>query len=59
MAHPPPFPDRGDETGVRPDARQNPGAPRWLVVVGILVAVGLVALFVALHLTGSIGPGVH
>lgn len=59
MAHPPPYPDRGDETGVGPDARPNPGAPRWVVVVGILVAVGLIALFVALHFSGAMGPGAH
>jgi hypothetical protein len=49
MAHPPPYPDRGPTTST----------PRWVSVVGIIIAIGLVLLFVVLHLTGSVGPGGH
>lgn len=37
--------------------REYPGTPRWVKVVGI-IAVVLVLLFVALHLTGH-GLGMH
>jgi len=33
--------------------------PRWAVVLGIVVAFALLGLMVALHLSGTIGPGVH
>ena len=33
--------------------------PRWVTVVGILVAAVLVLLFVVLHVTGVLGPGAH
>jgi hypothetical protein len=33
--------------------------PRWMKVLGIIIAIGLVLLFVVLHLTGSLGPGAH
>jgi hypothetical protein len=37
--------------GDSPDSRLNTGAPRWVKVFGI-IAIGLVLLFVILHLTG-------
>jgi hypothetical protein len=33
--------------------------PAWLKVVAIAVAIILLGLIVALHLTGAIGPGLH
>jgi hypothetical protein len=59
MAHPPPYPETGDETDAPPGHGLTAGTPRWVVVVGIAVAIGLVVLVVVLHLTGSIGPGAH
>ena len=35
------------------------GPPRWVVVLGIAVAVGAVLLVFVLHLTGVLGPGAH
>jgi hypothetical protein len=58
MAHPPPYPD-GDDTGMESDRESTVGAPRWVSVVGIIIAIGLVLLVVLLHLTGVIGPGAH
>jgi hypothetical protein len=35
------------------------GTPRWVPLLGIVVAVGLIVLVVVLHLTGVLGPGAH
>jgi len=58
MADRPPYPETDDDIGVGSD----PGSPtvtsRWLYafwIIGILT----VLAFVILHLTGTIGPGVH
>jgi len=64
MADPPPYPDTGDDTGgdtgARPDRGSTTHAPRWVKLSGIVV-VGLVLLFVILHITGNSlgGPGSH
>jgi hypothetical protein len=59
LAHPPHYPDTGDDSGMDSDRIPATGAPRWISVVGIIVAIGLVLLLVVLHLTGVIGPGAH
>jgi hypothetical protein len=33
--------------------------PRWGLVLGIILAIALIGLIVFLHLTGTLGPGVH
>ncbi|GKQ36048.1 hypothetical protein [Streptomyces sp. A012304] len=35
-----------------------PPAPRWVKISGAL-ALAVVALFLILHLTGAMGPGLH
>jgi hypothetical protein len=57
MADPSHSPETGDGRG--PDHGATRGTPRWLVVVGIVIAVALLGLIVFLHLSGVIGPGVH
>ena len=52
MAEPPLPPDSSDDTDVRRDGESPPGAPRWVKVFGI-VALALVVLFLARHLTGG------
>jgi hypothetical protein len=42
-----------------PEPRSADGPPRWLTVLGVVVAVLVVLMFVLLHLTGAVGPGVH
>jgi hypothetical protein len=39
--------------------RPSAPRPRWGLVLVVVVAVALVALMVFLHLTGTIGPGLH
>jgi hypothetical protein len=56
MADLPSHPDTNDR-GAGPEP--STGTPRWKSVVGIIVAIVVVALFIALHLTGVLGPGGH
>jgi hypothetical protein len=51
--------EAGDNAALRPGGRSATGTPRWVSVLGIVVAVGLVVLFFVLHLTGVLGPGAH
>lgn len=48
--------DAGAEHGRRPSTG---GTPRWVSVVGTIVAIVVVTLLVALHLAGVLGPGAH
>jgi hypothetical protein len=52
MAGPPSY-DTGDDRG------SATSTPRWVPVLGIVLAVILVLLLVVLHLTGVLGPGAH
>jgi hypothetical protein len=56
MAQPPPYADGGGADG---GPEREPGKPRWVTVLGILIAVIVIALFVYLHLAGILGPGAH
>lgn len=49
--------DSGDDSG--PDRKSTTPAPRWVSVLGIVIAIALLLLIVALHLTGTLGPGLH
>jgi hypothetical protein len=59
MADPPPDSDTGDDTGVGRDRGSATSTPRWLPVLGIVIAIVLVLLLVVLHLTGVLGPCAH
>lgn len=60
MADLPSHPDSDHEAGGVPGRGPNTGGtPRWVSVVGIIVAIVVVVLFAALHLTGVLGPGAH
>ena len=59
MADPPRTPGTEKDAGQSPDRGASPGAPRWVFVLGIIIAIALVGLMVFLHLTGTLGPGAH
>jgi hypothetical protein len=58
-ADPPPYGGTGADTHASPDGGPASGTPRWVTVLGIVIAIVLVLLFVVLHLTGVLGPGAH
>ena len=59
MTNPPPYPDADGETGTGRRPGSANGRPRWVPVAGIVVAIGLVLLIIALHVTGTLGPPSH
>ena len=59
MAGPRPDSDDEDDAGGRLDRGSTTRMPRWMWVLGIVVAIALIALFVVLHLTGTLGADVH
>lgn len=48
-----------DDSNAGPDRGSASGTPRWVSVLGIIIAIVLVVLVVLAHLTGTIGPGLH
>jgi hypothetical protein len=59
MADPPHDLENEEDTGVAPDRGAATRTARWIVALGITVAIALVALVILLHLTGAVGPGAH
>jgi hypothetical protein len=59
MADLPSHPDTDNDGGGRPERGPTTGTPRWLSAAGIIIALVLVVLLAALHLTGVLGPGAH
>ena len=59
MADPLRSPDDTDRARRGSDQDAPSGAPRWVVVVGIVLSIALLGLIVFLHLSGAIGPGSH
>jgi len=56
---PPAYPETDEETGAGPDSESAASTPRWIKIVGIVIAVLVVLMFVVMHLTGAVGPGAH
>jgi len=59
VADPCPDPDSDDDPDARIDGGSTTSTPRWVPVLGVVIAIALIALFVVLHLTGTLGAGVH
>jgi hypothetical protein len=55
----PRYPDAEDDTRVEGERGSATGTPRWITVLGIVIAILAVLTLVVLHLTGAIGPGLH
>jgi hypothetical protein len=58
MADPPGSPETQDEAGRGADGAAS-STPRWVLILVAIVAVALLGLMVFLHLTGTLGPGLH
>lgn len=58
MADAPRHPDTSDDAGAAPDRDSTGGTPWGMYVVAFL-AIAFVVMFVALHVTGVLGPGAH
>ena len=58
MSSPPHYPDTDEGTGAGPEPGSTTGTSRWVYVFW-LIGIGLIVLFVVLHLTGTMGPGHH
>jgi hypothetical protein len=58
MADPPGSPETQDEARGGADGAAS-GTPRWVLVLVAIVVVALLGLMVFLHLTGTLGPGLH
>jgi hypothetical protein len=59
MTDPPSYPDTRHGVGADPDSEPAASRPRWRVIMFWIIGIALVLLFVALHLTGILGPGAH
>ena len=59
MTHLPPFPDSTGDSDSTEDSAPPHGTPGRGVLVGTAIAIGLLILMVALHLSGTLGPGTH
>jgi hypothetical protein len=55
MAELPPYRD----TGTEPESSTTSATPVWLKVLFGAFLIGLVLVFVGLHLAGVLGPGAH
>ena len=59
MADPPRSPGTEEDPGWDPNRGTASRSHRWVFILGIVFAIALVGLMILLHLTGTLGPGVH
>jgi hypothetical protein len=52
-------PETDDHARRGPERGAASSPPRWVFVLGIILAIALVGLVVFLHVTGTLGPGIH
>lgn len=52
------YPDKGNDTGVRPDHGSTYRTPRWVKMFGIILIVALMLVFLVQHLVFE-GMGGH
>jgi hypothetical protein len=58
MATPPRYPSTEDDAGTGPDPGSTTRTSLWVYAFWV-IGIGLIVLFIVLHLTGAIGPGHH
>lgn len=51
--------DDGHDVNARYGRAPAAGTSRWVKVAAVLAAIALLALFIVLHLTGTLGAGTH
>jgi len=59
MADPPRSPGTEKNARQGPDPEAATSTPRWVFVLGIIIAIALVGLMILLHVSGTLGPGAH
>ncbi len=59
MADRPSSPETEGDAHRVPHGEAATRRPRWVLVLVVIVAIALVGLMVFLHLTGTLGPGLH
>ncbi len=59
MADLPSHPDTDNNAGMGPGGGPTTRRTRWKSVIGIIIAIVVIVLFAALHLTGVLGPSAH
>jgi hypothetical protein len=59
MVDPPRSPEPEDDARRPGDGGTPSGTPGWVLILVAIAAVALLGLMVFLHLTGTLGPGLH
>ena len=53
------YPHGGNDPSEWPGRGSTRGTPRWVRLAGVVLVIGVLALVIVLHLTGTLGPGAH
>jgi hypothetical protein len=48
-----------DRIDVGSDREASTDTPRWVPILAIVVAIGVLVLIVVAHISGAMGPGLH
>jgi nitrate reductase NapE component len=59
MADPPSYPGTRDETAADPGSKPAASRPRRTLITFWIIVIALFLVILALHLTGTLGPGTN